>query len=85
MTQSNISKVNRLMAELSGGNTTNRLLCLCVAASCSRPWPIIGDSVTSRYRSSARIGRHTGIESGVAETCANHRGKGRPEPSLLPT
>ena len=84
-TQSNISKVNRLMAELSGGNTTNRLLCLCVAAGRSGPWPVIGDSVTSRYRSSAGTGRHAGTESGVAETCANHRGKGRPEPSLLPT
>ena len=71
-TQSNISKVNRLMAELSGGNTTNRLLCLRVAANTTN-------------RSSTRTGRHTGIESGVAETCANHRGKGRPEPSLLPT
>ena len=63
------------MAELSGGNTTNRLLCLCVAAGRSGPWPVIGDLVTSRYRSSVGIGRHVGTESGVAETCANHRGK----------
>jgi len=83
-TQSNISKVNRLMAELSGGNTSNRLLCLCVAAGHSGPWPVIGDSVTSRYRSSAGTGRHAWTENGVAETCVNHRGKGGLSPAWPP-